>query len=248
MVGVLGGMGPAATVDFYDKLVRATPAACDQDHVRVVIWADPTTPDRSRALLGDGPDPTPWLTYGVQALTGAGAELIAIPCNTAHAFLEPLRRTAGSVPILDMIENTNYRVRALDPPIRILGLLATSGTIAAGLYHAPLEAAGIQVIVPEVREGKNAVMLAVARIKAGQDAADLLAEAIGDLLARGAQVVLAGCTEISLAVRTIRLSVPVIDPAQILAEDAVAWAQSRAPGELADPKEQDVPSINASAV
>jgi aspartate racemase len=240
-------MGPAATVDFYDKLVRATPATCDQDHLRIVIWSDSSTPDRTRALLGNGPDPTPWLINGVRALTAAGAELIAIPCNTAHAFLGPLRCAAGEVPILDMIQRTTRRVRALDPPAHPLGLLATTGTIVARLYHAPLEQAGIRVIVPDEPGGATMVMRAIKQIKAGQDGAELLYEAGRKLVARGANAILAGCTEVTLALGESRLPVPLIDPAQILAEDAVAWALSRYPSRFRDWEEVDVLSTRSSA-
>ena len=94
IVGILGGMGPLATADFYTKLILATPATRDQEHLRVVMWADPTVPDRSVGILGDGPDATPWLVRGGQMLAAMGAAFIAMPCNTAHAYLP--RATGGA--------------------------------------------------------------------------------------------------------------------------------------------------------
>jgi len=102
VVGILGGMGPAATADFYAKLTSRTPAVSDQDHLRVIIWSDPTIPDRSRALTGEGPDPTPTLRRGAQGLRAAGASLLAVPCNTAHAFL-PGIMDGLDIPVVDMI-------------------------------------------------------------------------------------------------------------------------------------------------
>lgn len=102
IIGILGGMGPAATADFYAKLVAITPGSSDQDHLRTVIWSDPTIPDRTEALLGGGPDPTPWLLDGSRVLREAGATVIAIPCNTAHAFVPRIADRVG-LPIVHMI-------------------------------------------------------------------------------------------------------------------------------------------------
>src|SRR5205823_10945930 len=116
IVGILGGMGPAATADLYAKIIAATPATRDQDHLHVVIWADPTVPDRSTALLHGGEDPTPWLLRGAQRLVEMGAALIAVPCNTAHAFLP---RIAGEVPVpfLHMMAETATAIEVAHPAI-----------------------------------------------------------------------------------------------------------------------------------
>src|SRR5204862_453702 len=103
IVGILGGMGPLATADLYRKIILATPAGRDQDHLHVIIDADPSVPDRSAALRGEAPDPTPWLLRGARRLEAAGAAFIAVPCNTAHAFL-PALRPQLAIPILATIE------------------------------------------------------------------------------------------------------------------------------------------------
>ncbi|WP_416446135.1 aspartate/glutamate racemase family protein [Leucobacter sp. HNU] len=105
VVGVLGGMGPAATADFYRKLVEATPARRDQDHLRTLIWSDPSIPDRAEAFLRGGPSPVRGLLAGARLLEESGADFIAVPCNTAHLFLGAVRRRAG-IPVLDMIGST----------------------------------------------------------------------------------------------------------------------------------------------
>lgn len=105
VLGVLGGMGPLATARFYDAVVRATPAGHDQGHIPTVIWSDPRIPDRTAAILAGGPSPVPAMVDGARKLETAGAETLAIPCNTAHAFLPELRASTRLVWI-DMVGET----------------------------------------------------------------------------------------------------------------------------------------------
>ena len=225
-VGVLGGMGPAATADFYTKLIRATPAATDQEHLRVIIWSDPTTPDRTRALLEGGTDPTPWLVHGARVLAAAGADLIAVPCNTAHAFLPAVIERVG-VPLVHMIEQTSRQLGTLRPRVRTAGLLATTGTVRAKLYETWLAAAGIALLTPDSTSQSNEVMPAIRSIKAGEDAPNLLARAARRLVDRGAQAIIAGCTEVPLGLHARELPVPLVDPTQVLAEAVIAHARAR---------------------
>ncbi|EFL23514.1 aspartate racemase [Streptomyces himastatinicus ATCC 53653] len=168
-VGILGGMGPAATADFYAKLIRATPAARDQDHVPVVIWADPTIPDRTAALLDHGADPSPWLKRGAHYVALAGANLIAVPCNTAHAFLGAVRSAAAPVPVLDMVAETAEEV-ARSQPGATVGILATTGTLTAELYQNALSRCGLKPLIPD-STAQQAVMSAIRQVKAGGDLA-----------------------------------------------------------------------------
>ncbi len=193
-VGVLGGMGPAATVEFYRRLVVATPAAADQEHLRVLIDSDPRVPNRTDAILRGGPNPMPWLTAMSQRLEAAGAEFLVMPCNTAHAYIDEIRGSV-SIPALDMIEET---AAALDrSPV---GLLATDGTIQMGLYQAVCEARGVRVLVPEPADQRT-IMNAIASIKRGDaqlGAKSMIAPVVDRLARDGAAAVIAGCTEISL--------------------------------------------------
>jgi aspartate racemase len=233
VIGILGGMGPAATADFYTKLVSATPGRRDQDHLKTVIWSDPTIPDRTEALLGNGPDPTPWLLHGSRLLREAGATVIAIPCNTAHAFVP---RIAGHVglPIVDMIAEVASHVAALDPPIRTAGLLATTGTIRAGLYQERLAQVAIDLVLSDRASQDSEVMAAVRAVKAGRrgSAADLLARAANRLIDQGAQVIIAGCTEIPLGLAPESLPVPLVDPALVLARALIDRTHPAALGHL----------------
>ncbi|WP_051864998.1 aspartate/glutamate racemase family protein [Streptomyces griseus] len=215
IIGILGGMGPAATADFYAKLVATTPGSSDQDHLRTVIWSDPTIPDRTEALLGDGPDPTPWLLDGSRVLREAGATVIAIPCNTAHAFVPRIADHVG-LPIVHMIGEVARHLSTMSPRIHTAGLLATTGTVRAGLYQEWLDRFGISLVLPEHASQDGEVMTAVRAVKAGvrdDTTSALLARAVQGLTERGAQAVIAGCTEIPLGLPVEAVDVPLIDPA-----------------------------------
>jgi aspartate racemase len=128
VIGVLGGMGPSATADFYQKIIRATPAKGDQDHLQVLIFSNPHIPDRTAAIRGDGPDPLPALVKSAEVLVRGGADFLTIPCVTAHFCYEALQR-AVHVPILHLIGETVTAVLREYPGLHCLGLLATSGTL-----------------------------------------------------------------------------------------------------------------------
>lgn len=228
-IGILGGMGPLATADLYRKIIDLTPASTDQEHIPVVIYADPRVPDRTQALLHDGEDPTPWLVHGARQLTGIGADFIVIPCNTAHAFLDQVQ-PAIDRPILSMVDAAADEIRLFYPQARVVGLLATSGTIAAGIYQRALEARGLLVIVPDEDVQQRCVMTAIQQVKAGrgnQTATPLLVEASQALIEAGADVLLEACTEIPIALqpRHIGASTPLVDATASLARLAVATAR-----------------------
>lgn len=226
IVGILGGMGPAATADLYMKIIAATPATRDQDHLHVVIWADPTVPDRSDALLHGGADPTPWLLRGATQLVAMGAAFIAVPCNTAHAFFPAIERTI-TVPLIHMMDETASAVEIAHPAIARVGLLATTGTIASGLYQEWFAKHHIEVVVPEDDLQERSVMTAIHRVKAGEtgrDTTDLLSRAAISLVEHGAEALIAGCTELPLVFRDGDAAVSVIDPTRVLAEAIVRRA------------------------
>ncbi len=226
IIGILGGMGPAATADFYAKLVATTPGTSDQDHLRTVIWSDPTIPDRTEALLGDGPDPTPWLLEGSRVLREAGATVIAIPCNTAHAFVPRIADHIG-LPIVHMIGEVARHLTTLNPRIHTVGLLATTGTVRAGLYQEWLDRFGIRLVLPDATAQDAEVMTAIHAVKAGTNddrTTALLARAARRLTDQGAQAVVAGCTEIPLGLPADAVDVPLVDPALVLARALVRRA------------------------
>ncbi|WP_433214710.1 aspartate/glutamate racemase family protein [Microtetraspora malaysiensis] len=221
LVGVLGGMGPAATADFYTKLVASCPALTDQEHVPLIIWADPTTPDRSAALLGEGPDPTPWLRRGCITLHEAGAELIVLPCNTAHAFVSAA--IAGlDVRFLSMVEEAVTHLEHMVPRGARIGLLATTGTLQSRLYQEALGSRGLVAVVPSA-SAQTSVMAGIRAVKAGElhRGRTALTEAAAALATDGVDVIVGACTEIPLVLAGADLPVPLIDPAQVLADAVV---------------------------
>ncbi len=193
-IGILGGMGPAATVEFFRRLVAATPAAIDQAHVRILIDNNPQVPDRTDAIFGNGPDPRPVLAQMARGLAAAGAHFLTMPCNTGHVFQDAIRE-AVSIPFVDMIDET---VRVLT--VKKVGLLATTGTVRAGLYREACELRDIELITPS-DEDQELVMDIIRRVKAGGSGSSVRKHAatiVSRLADRGAEVVIAGCTEISL--------------------------------------------------
>ncbi len=222
IIGVLGGMGPLATVDFYAKLVRLTPARADQDHLRVIIDSNPKIPDRTAGLTGEGPDPTPALVATARGLERAGADLIAIPCNSAHAYLPAIRR-AVAVPVLDIMHEVAAAVATLTPRPRAVGLLATPGTIRAGLYHRALATHDIGIVDCSEEEELD-VLLAIKAVKGGDlgpRVRQRAREVAAALIARGAEAVVLGCTEIPLIVNPDQVPASVFDATEILAAAAV---------------------------
>jgi len=226
-VGVMGGMGPASTADFFLRLIRATPATKDQDHLRIIVDSNPRVPDRTLALCGCGESPLDQLTEMVHNLERAGAEIIAIPCNTAHHYYKELQDSA-SVPVINMVSETMTYVYRDFPDVRKLGLLATTGTIKTGIYHKALQAG--ELMVPDEHAQQRVMKAIYGRqgIKAGctrgSSRTNILRVTEG-LVKRGAEAIIIGCTEISLVLRQEDVAVPLVDPLQILAEVVVnqAW-------------------------
>lgn len=232
VIGILGGMGPAATADFYTKLVGLTVAHRDQDHPQVIIWSDPTIPDRTEALLGLGPDPTDSLIRGAQTLAAGGATLLAVPCSTAHAFA-PVAAAAAGLPLVNMIDEVARHLRTHYPTIRRVGLLATTGTITAGLYQEPLKQVGITTEVPDPDLQDSSVMSAIRAVKAGapQDrTTSMLLPAVRALVDQGAQALIAGCTEVPLGLAVQACPVELVDPTLLLAAAVLRRAGSSTVG------------------
>lgn len=224
ILGIFGGMGPEATANLYQLIVKLTPAEKDQDHIPTLMFSFPQVPDRTAAIQSGDRSIIPYLVEGVTRLEKAGASLIAIPCNTAHYFYDDMQRAVG-IPIIHMIRETVAEVTTRYPDARTIGLLATSGTIASGLYEKEFSARGIAVVKPGFEHQEKKVMASIYGIKSGTDkkqAEDLLFEAGRHLEADGAQVIVLGCTEIPLAFNPDRAKVPVVNATKVLAERAIA--------------------------
>ena len=229
-IGILGGLGPFATVDLFNKLVKATPAAKDQEHPHTIVDNDCQIPDRTAALLHGGESPAPEMLAAARRLQAAGADFLIMPCNTAHAFL-PEVEPFVQIPFLNMIKVTAEYIREKLPQVTKVGLLATSGTVNSGVYAREIEAIGAELLVPD-EAGQQQVMEAIYSptdgVKAGFTEVPhrkFVTEAMR-LIERGAGAIILGCTEIPLAVSSKDLPVPAIDATLLLAEKAVEAAVS----------------------
>jgi aspartate racemase len=165
VIGILGGMGPEATLGFFERIIAHTPATRDQEHLRVIIDSNPHVPDRTAAILLGGESPVPLMVAGVEALQRAGADFVVIPCVSAHFFLEELRRRV-SLPVISMFDVTAEHIRRDHPRIKTVGLLGTTGTVAGGHFQARLAQDRIETVAPG-SDDQGRVMAAIYDIKAG---------------------------------------------------------------------------------
>jgi len=224
-IGILGGMGPEATVDLYRHIIDLTPAVIDQDHIKVLIYSNPKIPDRTEAIVAGGKSPLPYLIESAGLLEKWGAGIIAIPCNTAHHYLTEIQKQTG-IPILNMVEETCSDLRARMPEIHTVGLLAIEGTLRSGMYHRVMAEAGVKVLVSENTEQQR-IQSAIAQVKAGsadRSTQEIFESAAKRLIHSGAQVIILGCTEVPLAFDSDAIDRPCLNPTRILAQAAVNWA------------------------
>lgn len=236
-LGLIGGLGPAATVDLYDKIVKATPAKNDQEHFKVVIEQNPQIDDRTACLLNGGPDPTIAMYNCAKRLQRDGCDYIIIPCNTAHAFLPRMLRHLN-VPFIDMQQTMLDEIKAKFGDNARVGLMATSGTIATGIYSKKAEKMGMKMYTPD-EDHQQSVMKAIYGPK-GAKAGYTTGECYDDLY-RGAEylvktydcnVLILGCTELPLIFHetddfeVAGKKVAIVDPTATLARKCVQIAQA----------------------
>lgn len=228
-IGILGGMGPEATILLMTRILRATPAADDSDHVPMLVDNNTQVPSRIRHLIeGTGEDPTPTLIAMARALAAGGAEALAMPCNTAHSYL-PAVRDAVATPFLDMTALTAGAV-AESAGAGPVGILASPAIEMTGVYARAFADRGRAVIYPEDRD---AMLAAIRAVKAGREAEALpaLEAAAADLGARGAAAGVIACSEFSLLAARMGGPLPITDSLDILADACVAFAFGDAPGQ-----------------
>jgi len=229
ILGIIGGMGPEATVDFMDKIIKATPAGDDCDHIHMIVDNNPQVPSRVKAILGAGESPAPVLVEMARQMERYGADFLAMPCNSAHYYYEDIKK-AVKIPVLNIIECTRIRILNAIPGIKAIGLLASTAVLVTQLYHRAFEADNIKLLTPPENLQQN-LMKVIFAVKANKIDAELLKETrriANELIERGAQGLILGCTELSVLARDIRdFSVPAFDPAQILAEEVVRIVKSQ---------------------
>ena len=224
VVGVIGGMGPAATLDFLVKLHHATGATKESEHLRVITDNNPRHADRNAAMNATGPSPAPLLAQTARGLAAAGAEVLAMPCNAAHSWAAEIV-AATPLPFVSMIDAAVAAVRAAVPGARTVGLLAVEATQASGIYHRGFEAVGIEVIAPDMA----AFMPLIYAIKAGDIGPEVraaMASQARALAEAGADVILAACTEVPLVFGPGDIVAPVVSATDALVQATLAAART----------------------
>ena len=223
MVGVLGGLGPEATVDFMARVLALTPAESDQDHIHMLVDQNPGVPNRQDAILRDGEDPSPALVAMAKRLEGAGCDFLVMPCNTAHAW-EVEIRTATTIPFLSIVDAT---VSVIPESVTKVGLMTTPAGLASDCYQRALFDRGIETIEHDAAEVEELMKL-VYSIKVGDtgsgvtDGMRALAE---NLVERGAELIIFGCTEIPIVLDAGDLEVPGLSSTDELAKRTIAIAR-----------------------
>ena len=220
-LGILGGMGPAASAEYITRLIQQTPATCDQEHIPFVLWNNPQIPDRSTSMRAGDSKPLPYLIEGILALRYSQCDLIVIPCNTAHFWFDELIK--HDVRIIHIVDSVASALRGVNVTGTV-GVMGTQGTIEFGLYQNHLGKLGWDCIVPTTEEMDTLVQPAIDLIKSGllDQAHDMFMLVVDSLIARGAQAVVLGCTEIPLAVREeSRNGTPLINSIDSLVKVAI---------------------------
>ena len=224
--GIIGGVGPSATVQLMQCIIRDTPTRRDQDHLRLIIDNHPQIPDRTDALLHGGESPVPYFIESIGILKRAGVDFIACPCNTAYHFLRQMTDEHDFV-LVDMIEETVKFLKKLG--YGVAGLLSTSGTASTGIYQETGRKYGIRIISPS-DDGIRNVMEAVygakgikanARFERSRRNRALLKEVIRGFEEEGLEALIMGCTEIPLALRASDTRLVLINPTEIMAREII---------------------------
>ena len=222
-VGVIGGMGPLATLDFFNRVLKRTRAFREQDHLRLIIDNNPKLPDRNAFTRGEGPSPGPALAVCAKGLEAAGADFVVMACNTAHAWEDDIRG-AINVPFLSMVKETAGVVADLRPAAA--GVMAVDACLSAGLYQDALKAAGVTPVLLNPDSQKSFMGL-VYRIKSG-DTGEMVKRAMTTLArkleSQGAEVIIAGCTEIPIVLTADDIEGELVNSTDVLVERTILFA------------------------
>ena len=223
-IGILGGMGPLATADLFQKIVLLTKADTDREHIRVYIDSNANIPDRTAAILSGGEDPVPEMASALRHLEACGADCIIMPCNTAHYFL-PRLQAMTEIPFLSILTAAAEACKAQFPG-KTVGILATRGSLAADLYQKALAQAGVPYLIPDAPAQDALMRVIYDGVKAGKGPdsyrADFLT-VLEQMSAGGAEVFLLGCTELPLAAESLKITLPTVDPTAELAKAAIRF-------------------------
>ncbi len=223
-IGIIGGMGPLATVHLFERIVLKTKAQMDQDHIRVLIDSNTNIPDRTKAIIGEGEDPVKELVNSAKILENSGADFLIMPCNTAHYFIDEIKKSVN-IPFLNMPEETVKYTYDKYGKDTVVGIMATDGTIKSKIYENYYSKLGIKTVVP-VKTQERIMEFIYDVIKKGNYNAgtDLLFECANELKELGATAFLLGCTELSSSQYLYKFEGNFINPMEVLTERAILFA------------------------
>lgn len=222
IIGIVGGMGPEATVDLMRRVIAATPARDDSDHVHLIVDSNPHVPSRIAALIdGTGESPAPELIRMAKRLEAAGATFLAIACNTAHAYAAEIR-DAVSVPLIDMIALTVHEIARLALTHRRVGILASTAVIKVGLYKKAFAPHDISLVTPDRQQDLMEVIRAVKRGDTSQQNRLQFAQIARELVDKNVDLLLIACTELSILSGSLDPEVPSIDALDVLSKEVAA--------------------------
>lgn len=220
ILGVIGGLGPIATAHFMELVINMTDVSTDQQHLPMIVYNMPFIPDRTAYILDNSREnPLPAMAEIGHRLESQGADCIAIPCVTAHYFMDRLEAEI-STPMINGVRETAVHLK--EHGIKKVGIMATDGTIASGIFHRELEGQGLVPIAPGKDAQKCVMHLIFDNVKAGVPAnMDAFATAVADLRAQGAEAIILGCTELSLIKRDHQIGAGFVDAMEVLARQSV---------------------------
>ncbi len=226
-IGILGGMGPEATIHMFRLIVQLTRVEKDQDHIPIIIFNNPKIPDRTAAIVSGGPSPLPLLIASAIFLEKAGADFIVMPCVTAHYFYKEIVKHI-TIPFLHLLEESIEYVKQELGHVKRIGLLATDGAVQTGLFQDLFNKNDLEIVVPG-KEGQNLIMKALYQkkgIKAGykEHPRRMILQVLQQLISRKVEGVIAGCTEIPLVLSPSDMEIPFIDPLKIIAQKSIRTA------------------------
>lgn len=222
-VGVIGGVGPMATVYYMQRVIEMTKAGCDQEHINMLVFNDCDIPDRTAFITEKSPDnPLPVMVEDAKRLEAAGCEFVVIPCNTAHYFYDELEQ-AVEIPVVNIVEETIRYAKVRVQDLSCVGIMATTGTIVTGTYQKYAERAGLSFAVPDEDEQDLLMQIIYDGVKAGKPVPRADFDRVANhLRAKGAQCLILGCTELSVLKRDLPINDPdVLDSIDVLASETV---------------------------
>jgi len=228
--GVMGGMGPDATLDFMAKVIALTDSGNDQDHIHMIVDQDPTVPNRQRAIREGLNNVTDALGAMAKRLEDAGADFLVMVCNTAHVFLDGVHANT-SIPFISIIDESVNEIDRVCPGARIVGVMATDGCLDTGIYQDAITASGREALVPD-EAAMEQLMSLITAIKAGNQGEDIrqsMQASANALVEQGADVIIAGCTEIPIVFEGENCSVSVIGSTNVLAQRTLDLAKGVKP-------------------